>query len=187
MVYTNVYLIAGYLIDRTTADECGFVDEDGFVETEFKGVVHPYRCCSLLSGDKYIVGRIVHIFHRVKTGPCGRKLKRYDEEELKLNPGMLEFRVCGRYYNCESCLGMTNGGTKRHFDVSSILDNVTTYDPSKVCSSCFDIGYTIDTPCQTCGYTSKDKARPAAHDMKDLVEGDEPSFYLMLDDCLSCT
>lgn len=193
MVYTKVILVAGKVIDRVRADEEEFVDEDGYVEHPFKEFVHPYRCCSSLAGEKYIVGRVLHSFYRKSLPPCGKPVSDGDEskEEVEEDPRNGVFNVCGKYYACKKCLGTcTTGGKIYWFDVSHILDNVVEQDSSSICPRCYDIECSKGDSCATCGYEKhREETTAPVYDIMDFYfeKGEKPKFYLMLDDCLSCT
>ena len=194
MVYTCVYLIAGVVIDRKVAYQHDWVDKDGFVNNGCDGIIHPYRCCSILAGQLYILGRIVHIFHRVKMDACGKNLDgttdtdpHPERRRTERNMEKDKFKVCGKYYACKECLGTTNGGARRWFDVAKLMDEVVEYDPSKVCPACYDVEYVKDQACGTCGHSRDRSATAPAYDLASLVGIPSPKFYLIVDDCLSCT
>jgi len=192
MVYSCVYLVAGVLIDRKTAAQKGYIDRDGFVEGIYDGTVHSYPCCSDIAREKFVLGRVVHTFNRVKVEKCGKNLdgteKKEDEfpdrRRSERNIKWDEFKVCGKYYSCKTCIGTTNGGSRRWFDVESILNTIVEYDPEQICSSCYDVEYIRGQPCQTCGWTGNGPASPPAYD---LTNQHKPKFYLMINDCLSCS
>jgi hypothetical protein len=190
MVYERVFLIAGALITRQRAEELDYVDEDGFVHSHISGMVHSYPCCSELGKKMYIWGRIMHTFHRVRLDACSIKLDTgpevvtmptFEAETIVHEHG----KVGGKYYACKTCLGTTNGGSPRWFDVEKILNSVVEYSPDQVCASCYDVEYVIGQPCRTCMNTYN--CRPV-YDLLDmyLPNDTKPIFYLMLDDCLSC-
>ena len=195
MVYKAVYLIAGSIVDRKTAKKNGWVDKDGFVKTGIE-FLHSYPCCSDLAKKQYIVGRIVHIFYRVRLESCGKNLDGTeptveefpDRRQSERTKRDYEFDICGKYYACKQCLGTVNGGSRHWFDVSKILNTVTECDPSTICVSCHDVEYVPGQKCRTCNYVNSHPATPGAYDLVRLVsESETPKFYLMLDDCLSCS
>lgn len=184
-------------MDRKVAENHGWLDQDGFVKEEYSGIIHPYMCCSGLNGKFYILGRVMHTFHRIKLEACGKNLDGTPHVEVsperrrsERNIHKDEFEVCGKYYACKGCLGTTNGGTKRWFDVGKLLEEVVEYDPMKVCEYCYDVEYVRGQVCETCGHSSSGD-RPTTAPAYDLVgflgTRPKPKFYLVLDDCLSCT
>ena len=159
MVYSCVMLVKGEPIDRNEARR--YLGADGHVLDEYESFIHPYRCCSKLAGTTFIKGHIVHMFHRVSAGPCGNRTG--DD-------------ICGRHYRCDKCLGQTNGGIKRWFDVDRILNELVSVDAATICPYCHDVEYTFGKVCQTC-LAKYERAPPQR----------SRTYYLMLDDCLSCT
>lgn len=177
MVYSRVYLIAGEVISREKAEEEEYVYKEGFAISKYSTLIHNYPCCSSLNGKKYIKGRIVHIFHRIIVDSCGQPLRDGEERD--------SMDICGQYYRCDKCLGQTNGGSKRWFDVGKILDEIVEVEPEKVCSYCYDVDYVTGSKCTTCNHINHVNNRATTPPAYDLVKN--PKFYLMLDDCLSCT
>lgn len=193
MVYHKVLLIAGKLIDRSEADKREFVDEHGFVEVPYKELVHPYPCCLTLAGERYIVGRVMHTFYRKKLSPCGNPIHPGEESkgEVEDDPEVTDFDVCGKYFSCNKCLGTcTTGGNTYWFDVSNILDSVVEENPLKICTLCYNIECYKGDTCNICGYQKYcDEADGPVYDIMDwyFYRKEKPKFYLLVDDCLSCT
>ena len=193
MVYEKVMLIAGKVLTREEAEE--YVDEEGYVNFPYTQYIHTYRCCSNLQGQKYIVGLVMHTFYRKKLKSCGKPLQPgseskdevIEEEVNELTP----FRICGKYYSCDRCLGTcTTGGRDYSFDVDKILNTVVEYDASLVCSNCYDIDCNEGDICKTCNHKKHRETTRGPLGSISAEFGfkfDDQKFYLMIDDCLSCS
>lgn len=126
--------------------------------------IFPFPCCSENNNKLFIIEVKVHTYYRkhVKCYQC-------DENSV-----------------CDYCIGETNNG---QYDVQAILDGPVSIVPSTVCDSCGADNKGPFKKCNVCyrNYKESTMYLKFPTDISVLVDGKDVGYYVVIDDCLSCT
>lgn len=204
MVYNEVFLVGGIVIDRDVAIKKGIINEEGDIFSPYYNFVHHYPCCSALADDKLIVGKKLYTYERKKGVFCNSALFgaegcMADERNPNIEYTCIEGKYhdkssfCGGYYRCDICFGkcVDQNSHMYSFDVSQIFDNIVEVPLENICTSCYVMTFNTNK-CELCCSNSNE----SQWDLQKLeiinmctkfgIEG-EPKFYLMVNDCLYCS
>jgi hypothetical protein len=181
MVYTKVELIFGVKLDKKEifADEAlsdyfEESDENGNIDqtSDFPEVLTLYKpVCHSGTPNIFFIGKTLHTAYHKVYATC---------------------QDCLSGSKCSRCIGKTNEG---FFDVEKIhREGCIVVNPSFICSNCD--AFLQEENCQVCGVHRPEKPWPMIRSIEPNIikeinrfsKGLENliSFYLVIDDCLSC-
>ena len=201
MVFNCIFMIKGILLDTNKLYQfLEFLNNEQFSIEEFKkyenaddeyifwdlideinkyikrfGRIQIYRmkrCCSDIKTHTYVLGKISKTYYRINA-ICDN---------------------CPKYACCKRCLGLTDNG---YYDIYEIFNNVTRVPDNQVCKICYH-DKKENNECKFCNFEMyqyqgvrerEPRFEKSIFDSRvdKFFNVDDIKYYLLLDDCTSCT